>query len=91
MIMTRLGHFNEIWQSDPYWMDKVVLTYFKKLLANQTVAITDNPGFSSFGSNTTNPFILDVKFKKKEEDVNKFLAPSSVASYLVGPAGVCGL
>lgn len=81
LIMARLGHASEMWQSDPFWADQVVLTYFKRLLAKKNSLIGENPGFSSLGPNTDNPFIVELKVRP--EDADKFLSKDSIAPYLV--------
>ena len=81
MIMTRLGHFHEMWQSDPFWADKVVLTYLKKLLARKDPKIGDSPGFLSLGPNAHNPLLVSLRVKKK--DGGKFLSKDSIAPFLL--------
>ncbi len=81
LLMALSGHYHEIWQSDPFWADKVVLTYFKRLLANDSSEIGDDPGFGPVGPNTDNPLIVKLKFKKKDAD--KFLSQDSVVPFLI--------
>ena len=88
MMMSRLGHFDEIWRSDPYWMEKAMLTYFKSALASVTGAMGTDPGFASGGPRTTNPYLLNVNLRKYDPAV--FLSQDSISSYLVGaPNGAC--
>lgn len=84
LLLARLGHFHEIWQADPFWMDQVVLTYFKGLLAKNNSQIGDNPGFSSLGPNIDNPLIVNLKFKP--EDADKFVSQESIVPF---SRGVC--
>jgi len=84
LITTRLGHFSEIWQSDPFWMDQLVLTYFKRLLARQDSRIGEDPGFQSLGPNEDNPLIVDLRFKRRDAD--NFLSKDSIVPFL---RGVC--
>ena len=84
LILTRLGHFTEMWQSDPFWMDQVVLTYFKRLLARQDSRIGEDPGFQSLGPNEDNPLIVDLRFKRRDAD--NFLSQNSIVPFL---RGVC--
>jgi pimeloyl-ACP methyl ester carboxylesterase len=86
LFMARIGHYHEMWQSDPYWADKVVLIYFKRLLAKNNSQIGDNPGFSSLGPNDDNPLIVHLRFKKT--DAVKFLSQESIVPYLVAPCGL---
>ena len=81
LLMARIGHYHEIWQSDPFWADKVVLTYFKRLLAKDSSEIGDHPGFGPVGPNTDNPLIVNLRFKKKDAD--KFLSQQSVVPFEV--------
>ena len=88
MVMSRLGHFDEIWRSDAYWMEKTMLTYFKSVLEPSTGSIGINPGFSSGGSRTSNPYLLNLNLNKY--DPAMFLSQDSISSYLVGaPDGTC--
>lgn len=88
MMMSRLGHFDEIWRSDPYWMEKTILTYFKSALASVTGSMGTDPGFASGGPRTTNPYFLNVNLKKF--DPAMFLSQDSISAYLVGaPDGAC--
>jgi dienelactone hydrolase len=84
LLLARLGHFHEIWQADPFWMDQVVLTYFKGLLAKNNFQIGENPGFSSLGPDIDNPLIVNLKFKP--EDADKFVSQESIVPFL---RGVC--
>jgi hypothetical protein len=60
----------------------VVLTYFKRLLAQKEPGIGEEPGFSGLGPNTDNPFIIDLKIKRKDAD--KFLSQESIVQFLAG-------
>jgi pimeloyl-ACP methyl ester carboxylesterase len=94
IIMTRLGHYQDTWQSDPFWADKVVLTYFKRLLAKDISGIGDYPGFDSAGPSLNNPLIVDLKFKK--EDADKFVVQERIVSFfnaslIPGLPGYCNI
>ncbi len=94
IIMTRLGHYQDMWQSDPFWADKVVLTYFKRLLAKDIPSIGDGPGFSSLGPNTKNPLIVKLRFRRKDAD--RFVVQESVVSFfdaslIPGLPGFCDI
>jgi hypothetical protein len=81
LIMTRVGHYHEMWRSDPFWGDKVVLTYFKRLLANDNAEIGEDPGFGSLGPNSDNPLI--VKLRLQKTDADKLLSQESVVPFLL--------
>jgi len=95
IIMTRLGHYQDTWQSDPFWADKVVLAYFKRLLAKNIPAIGDDPGFPSLGPNTKNPLIVKLRFRRRK-DGDKFVVQESVVSFfdaslIPGLPGFCDI
>jgi hypothetical protein len=81
MIRSLLGHFGHNWRSDPYWGDKVVLTYFKLLLAHNDSQIGDDPGFPSLGPRTNNPYIIDLKVNKKDADM--LLSEESIIPFIL--------
>ena len=81
LIMTRVGHFHELWESDPFWAEKVVLTYFKRLLGGNNSAIGDDPGFGPLGPNTDNPLIVNLLFRRR--DAEKFLSQESIVPFLI--------
>ena len=85
IMMSRLGHFNEIWRSDPYWMEKAMLTYFKSVLEPVTGLIGNDPGFASYGPRTANPYLLNFNLRKF--DTAMFLSQDSISDYLVGAPG----
>lgn len=84
LLLARLGHFHEIWQADPYWMDRAVLIYFKRLLARNNSQIGDDPGFQRLGPNDDDPLIVDLRLKR--EDADKLLSRESLVPYM---RGVC--
>jgi hypothetical protein len=84
LLLARLGHFHEMWQADPFWMDRTVLTYFKGLLANNDPQIGDDPGFQKLGPNDDNPLIVHLRFRR--EDADKFLSQESIVPFM---RGVC--
>ncbi|MFC1491309.1 hypothetical protein ACFLQ0_01820 [Nitrospinota bacterium] len=84
MILPVLGHFHQFWMADPYWADKMALTYFKGVLAPRDTRIGDAVSFSSAGPATDNPYLIDLTIKKKDTD--KFLIKTSVVPIL---SGVC--
>ena len=87
-MMSRLGHFNEIWRSDPYWMEKAMLTYFKSVLEPVSGLIGNDPGFESGGPRTANPYLMNFNLRKF--DPAMFLSQDSISDYLVGePDGAC--
>lgn len=81
LLMVLSGHYHEIWQSDPFWADKVVLTYFKRLLARKNPALGDDPGFGPFGPNTDNPVVVNLFFNRR--DAKKFLSQDSIVPFLI--------
>jgi hypothetical protein len=84
LLLARLGHFHEMWQADPFWMDRTVLTYFKRLLAQDDSRIGDDPGFQKLGPNDDNPLIVSLRFE--HEDAAKLLSQESIVPFL---RGVC--
>jgi hypothetical protein len=68
LILARLGHFHELFQADPFWIDQVVLTYFKRLIARDNLQIGADPGFPSLGPNSDNPLIVDVRVERDDRD-----------------------
>ena len=87
-MMSRLGHFNEIWRSDPYWMEKAMLNYFKSVLEPVSGLIGNDPGFESGGPRTANPYLMNFNLRKF--DPAMFLSQDSISDYLVGePDGAC--
>jgi hypothetical protein len=86
LLTAGIGHYHEMWQSDPFWIDKIVLAYFKILLAKNNSQIGENPGFASVGPNPNNPLLVDLSFKKK--DAVKFLSQDSIVPYLAAPCGL---
>ena len=81
IIMSLLGHFSDGWRSDPYWGDKVVLTYFKLLLADNDPWIGEDPGFKSLGPRTNNPYIIDLKID--EQDADMLLCEESIVTFIL--------
>src|SRR6267378_2173167 len=84
LLLARLGHFHEMWQADPFWMDRTVLTYFKRLLAKHDPQIGDDPGFQKLGPNDDNPLIVHLRFRR--DDADKFLSQESIVPFM---RGVC--
>jgi len=84
LLLARLGHFHEMWQADPYWMDRTVLTYFKGLLAKDDLRIGSDPGFQKLGPNDDNPLIVDLRLRR--EDADEFLSQESLVPFM---RGVC--
>ena len=82
IIMSLLGHFNDTWRSDPYWGDKVVLTYFKGLLGEKDPRLDNHLDFTSLGPNEDNPFL--IKWKMENENYKTFLSQRSVVEFFEG-------
>jgi hypothetical protein len=82
LILARLGHFHEIWQADPFWMDQTVLTYFKRLLAKDNPQIGTNPGFMKLGPNDNNPLIVDVRVERNDRD--DLVSQDSIVTFMRG-------
>jgi hypothetical protein len=82
LILARLGHFHEIWQSDPFWMDQTVLTYFKRLLAKDHPLIGEDPGFPRAGPNDHNPLIVDVRVERRDRD--DLVSQDSIVPFMRG-------
>jgi len=83
--MTRVGHFHEIWQSDPFWGDRLALVYFKRMLALGNATITTDPGFAALGPNTSNPVLVHPGFGAAAP--GKLVSGDSIVPYLGN--GVC--
>jgi pimeloyl-ACP methyl ester carboxylesterase len=82
LILARLGHFHELFQADPYWIDQTVLTYFKRLLARNNPQIGADPGFPSLGPNSDNPLIVDVRVERDDRD--DLVSQQSIVPFMRG-------
>src|SRR5262245_6770256 len=82
LILARLGHFHELFQADPFWIDQVVLTYFKRLLAKDNLQIGADPGFPSIGPNSDNPLIVDVRVDRDDRD--DLVSQQSIVPFMRG-------
>lgn len=85
LVMTRIGHFHEMWQSDPYWADRVALVFFKRTLAQGNASVTATPGFLPLGPNTDNALLVHPRFGTAA--LSKLLSADSIVPYLGN--GVC--
>ena len=64
------GHFNLLWRSDPFFVTKAALEFFKELLAPNNSGVTTNPGFKSPGPNEGDPFLTRLNPLPKSKAAN---------------------
>ena len=80
IVMSRTGHFHEMWQSDPFWADQVSLIYFKRMLAPTNAAITATVPFPSLGPSNENAPVMHIPLGPGQ--VEKLLSADSIVPYL---------